>query len=296
MKKLFRVFPIVLSVGLFGCGNSNNAPTTQEAASEGNTKVTENKEEFVSNLPDDAPVVKVASDTDFAPYDFKDEYGNVTGFDIELMQQIGEDQGFKVVNYGDRWEEVFVNLDNKERDMVVAAVPYSPEHDSKYLLSEPYAPLPSTLLYLDDSKNITSLDDLKNLKIGVLDETVQYEYFSSDKVQVESVEPYITIFAAIQAMAQGEVDAVAEDAGALRYMMKDFADLSPKYFDYEDIHADSAYKVLVVDKDQPELLEKVNAGLESLKENGTYATLTTKWFGEDLTQAVSEQRKPKSTF
>ena len=124
----------------------------------------------------------------------------------------------------------------------------------------------------------------------MLDETVQYEYFSSDKVsKLVGRTLHNRFFAAIQAMAQGEVDAVAEDAGALRYMMKDFADLSPKYFDYEDIHADSAYKVLVVDKDQPELLEKVNAGLESLKENGTYATLTTKWFGEDLTQAVSEQ-------
>lgn len=295
MKQLFRVLPIVLSVGLFGCGNSNNATTTQETTGESNTELTENKDEFVSTLPDTAPVVKLTTDSNFAPYEFKDEYGNVTGFDIELMKQIGENQGFKVEVYDDPWEEVFGNVNNKSRDMVAAAVPYSAERASKYLLSDPYAPLPSTLLYLDKSKNITSLNDLSDLRIGVLDETVQYEYFSSDKIKVKSVEPYITIFAAVQAMVQGEVDAVAEDAGALRYMMRGFTDLAPKYFDYEDIHADSAYKVLVVDKDQPELLEKVNAGLKSIKANGTYATLTTKWFGEDLTQAVSEQEKPKST-
>lgn len=177
--------------------------------------------------------------------------------------------------------------------MIAAAVPYNPERDRKYLLSDPYAPLPSTILYLDKSKNITSLNDLSDLKVGVLSETVQYDYFSSDEIKVKSVEPYITIFAAIQAMAQGEVDVVAEDVGALRYIMRNFPDLEPKYFDYEDIHADSAYKVLVVDKDQPELLDKINAGLKSIKENGTYAMLTTKWFGEDLTQAVSEQKKPQ---
>lgn len=294
MKQFYRLLPIIVSVGLFGCSNSSN-PVVQDSASKGNTAVTENEETFVSKLPDTAPVVKVASDTDFAPYDFKDEYGNVTGFDIELMRHIGEDQGFKVVNYSDRWEEVFINLDNKTRDMVVAAVPYSAKRDSKYLLSDPYAPLPSTILYIDKSKNITSLADLKDVKIGVLDETVQYDYFSSGEVKVKSVEPYITIFAAIQAMAQGEVDAVAEDAGALRYMMKSFPNLEPKYFDYEDIHADSAYKVLVVDKNQPELLEKVNTGLKNIKADGTYGSLTTKWFGEDLTQAVSEQKKPQST-
>ncbi len=283
----------MLSVGLFGCGNSNNT-TTQENTSVKAPVATENKQEFVSKLPDSAPVVRVSSDSDFAPYEFKDEYGKLTGFDIELMNYIGEDQGFRVENYTDRWEEMFANLDNKNRDMLAAGIPYSAERDSKYLLSNPYAPLPSTLLYLDNTLNIKSLDDLSNVKIGVLADTIQYEYFSSGQFKVKSVEPYITTFAAVEGMAKGEVDAVVEDSAALRHIMSKLPELQPSYFDYEDIHAQSAYKVLIIDKDQPELLQKVNAGLKSLKENGTYATLTTKWFGEDLTQAVSEQRKPNS--
>ena len=293
MKTLYKVLPIMLSVGLFGCGNSNNT-TTQENTSTKAPVATEKKEEFVSNLPDDAPVVKLSTDAQFAPYGFNDEYGSVTGFDIELMRHIGEDQGFKVEIYSDPWEEVFENLDNKTRDMLAAAVPYSAERDSKYLLSDPYAPLPSSLVYLDETLDLKSLNDLDNVRIGVLNGTVQHDYFGSGENKVKSVNPYPSTFLAVKAMAQGEVDAVAEDAGALRYIMNDLPDLNPNYFDYEDIHADSAYKVLLVEKDQPELLEKVNAGLKSLKENGTYATLTTKWFGEDLTQAVSEQRKPNT--
>lgn len=293
MKTLYKVLPIVLSVGLFGCGNTNNAnnATTPEIST---PAVTETKEEFVSKLPDSAPVVRVSSDSDFAPYEFKDEYGKVTGFDIELMNYIGEDQGFRVENYTDRWEEMFINLDNKNRDMLAAGIPYSAERDSKYLLSNPYAPLPSTLLYLDDTLNITSLDDLSNVKIGVLADTIQYEYFSSGQFKVKSVEPYITTFAAVEGMAKGEVDAVVEDSAALRYIMSKLPELQPSYFDYEDIHAKSAYKVLIIDKDQPELLEKINLGLNNLMNNGTYAMLTTRWFGEDLTSAVLEQKKPQS--
>lgn len=293
MKTLYKVLPIMLSVGLFGCSNSNNT-SAQENTTASTPVTTENKDEFVSKLPDSAPVVKVASDSDFAPYEFKDEFGKITGFDIQLMQHIGEDQGFKVEHYTDRWEDIFNNLDLKNRDMLAAAIPYSAERDSKYLLSNPYAPLPSTLLYVNHELDIKSLDDLDNIKIGVLGDTVQHEYFSSGKFKVESVEPYLTTFAAVQGMVQGEVDAVAEDSAALRHMMKDLPDLQPKYFDYEDIHADSAYKVLVVDKDQPELLEKVNAGLENLIDDGTYAMLTTRWFGEDLTKDVLEQKKPQS--
>ncbi len=293
MNTLYKVLPVMLSVGLFGCSNANNA-TTQDNANTNSAAAIKDKNEFVSKLPNTAPTVKLSTDAQFAPYGFNDEYGSVTGFDIDLVREIGEDQGFKVEIYSDPWEEVFDNLDNKTRDMLAAAVPYSPERDKKYLLSDPYAPLPSSLVYLDESLNLTSIDELDDVKIGVLSDTVQYDYFSNGEIKVESVNPYPSTFLAVKAMARGEVDAVAEDAGALRYLMNDLPDLEPKYFDYEDIHAESAYKVLLVERDQPELLEKVNAGLKSLKENGTYATLTTKWFGEDLTQAVSEQRKPNT--
>ncbi|MEN2752157.1 transporter substrate-binding domain-containing protein [Psychrobacter sp. FBL11] len=293
MKTLYKVLPMMLGVGLFGCSNANNA-TTQDNVNTNSTAAIKDNNAFVSKLPDTAPTVKLSTDAQFAPYGFNDEYGSVTGFDIDLMREIGEDQGFKVEIYSDPWEEVFDNLDNKTRDMLAAAVPYSTERDKKYLLSDPYAPLPSSLVYLDESLNLTSVEELDDVKIGVLSDTVQYDYFSSGEISVESVSPYPSTFLAVKAMARGEVDAVAEDAGALRYLMNDLPDLEPKYFDYEDIHAESAYKVLLVEKGQPELLEKVNAGLKSLKQNGTYATLTTKWFGEDLTQAVSEQRKPNT--
>ncbi len=287
MKQLYKVFPIILSVGLFGCNNSTTPESTDLNISRG----TGNQNEFVSKLPASAPVVKVSSGSDFAPYEFKDEYGNVKGFDIDLMNYIGEDQGFKVENYTDRWEVMFDRLDNKSRDMLAAGIPYSAERDSKYLLSDPYAPLPSTLLYINQMLELNSLDDLADVRIGVLGDTVQHEYFASGKFKVKSVEPYITTFAAVQAMAQGKVDAVAEDSGALRYIMNDLPDLQAKYFDYEDIHAESARKVLIIDKDQPELLAKVNLGLKNLKENGTYSMLTTKWFGQDLTKDVLDQQK-----
>jgi len=98
-------------------------------------------------------------------------------------------------------------------------------------------------------------------------------------------------FAAVQAMAQDKVDAVVDDSGVLRYILNDLPDLTPKYLNYEKIDADGAQKVFLIDKDQPDLLKKVNAGLEDLKKDGTYATLTTKWFGEDLTEDALKQQK-----
>ena len=287
MMQLYRVLPVVLSVGLFGCGNSS----TQENTNSAGAPVTESKDDFVSNLPDTAPTVKVATEANYAPYEFKDEYGNVTGFDIELMQYIGENQGFKVEIYNDPWEGLFDSLDNKSRDMVAAGITYSSERASKYLLSDAYAPLPTSLVYLDDSLNIKSLNDLSTLRIGALTSSEPYEYFAKGNYKLGSLEQYPTTFAAVEAMAQDKVDAVVDDSGVLRYTLNDLPSLQPRYFDYESIRADGTRKVFVVDKSQPELLKKVNTGLKGLKEDGTYAKLTTKWFGTDLTKRSLEQQE-----
>jgi ABC-type amino acid transport substrate-binding protein len=39
------------------------------------------------------------------------------------------------------------------------------------------------------------------------------------------------------------------------------------------------------------LLKKVNTGLKELQEDGTYAKLTTKWFGTDLTKTSLQQQQ-----
>ncbi|WP_367111356.1 substrate-binding periplasmic protein [uncultured Psychrobacter sp.] len=295
MKQLYRVLPVALSVGLFGCGNTNTttqqSTTVQESTTPVAPKVIETEEEPVSKLPDTAPVVTVASDPDYAPYVFKNEYGNMTGFEIELVRSIGEDQGFKVENYNHKWEFIYDVLDTKKRDMIAAGIPYSSENASKYLISDPYAPLPPTVVYLDDSLNIKSLNDLSNVKIGTTVNTIEYDLFSSGDFAVKSVDSYDTIFQAVQALAQGKVDAVAGDSGVLRYTLNDLPELKPIFFDYRELNEPASRIGYVIDKDQPELLAKVNAGLKNLKENGTYATLTTKWFGKDLTADVLEQEK-----
>lgn len=287
MMQLYRVLPVILSVGLFGCGNSSTTENTNAAG----TPVTKNEDSFVSNLPDTAPVIKVGTEANYAPYEFKDEYGNVTGFDIELMQHIGENQGFKIEVYNDPWEGLFNNLDNKSRDMVAAGLTYSNERASKYLLSNPYAPLPTSIVYLDKSLNIQSLNDLGNVRLGVLSNSEPYEYFAKGEYKTESVEQYPTTFAAVEAMAQDKVDAVVDDSGVLRYTLNDLPSLQPLYFDYESIKAEGARKVFLIDKSHPDLLKKVNTGLKELQEDGTYAKLTTKWFGTDLTKTSLQQQQ-----
>ena len=288
MTMLYRVLPMIVSVGILGC---NNATPPDTAAASANTNTPNTEDSFVSTLPESAPVVRLSADANYAPYGFKDEYGNVAGFDIELVRRIGEDQGFKVEVYSDLWKDAFDNIDNNSRDMIAAGASYSGARASKYLVSDSYLPLPTSIVYLDSALDIQSLNGLSDIRVGVLGEAVQYDYFTQGNFAVKAVEPYPTLFMAIQAMAQGKIDAVAGDLGVLRYTLADLPTLQPKYFNYEGLDTDNARKVMYFDKNQPELQSKINLGLKNLKADGTYGTLTKKWFGEDLTQAALKQQQ-----
>src|SRR5690606_41744233 len=118
MKQLYRVLPIMLSVGLFGCGNS----TTQESSDANGA--TDNKDNFVSQLPDTAPVIKVATTGTMPPFSFQDDYGNMQGIDIDSIRAIGEEQGFKVEFYKETWQNMFDSVASGGRDLAISGISY----------------------------------------------------------------------------------------------------------------------------------------------------------------------------
>ncbi|WP_230657946.1 substrate-binding periplasmic protein [Psychrobacter sp. I-STPA10] len=293
------ILPIFFGLSLVGCNQKNDVNQTPEAQTETTTEVAtetstpSDNEATVSSLPDDAPTLIVGTDANYPPYELKDDKGNPIGFDIDLIHAIGEKEGFKVEILDSPWEEVFTNLENGNRDLIVAGITHSAERESKYLLSSPYVPLPNTIAYLNDNLKINNVEDLKGLKLGVLESSSPYRFFSANNPGLAAIEQYPTIYLTIQAMLQGKVDAVAGDSGVIRYTLNnmDLGDSKPKYFNYEGLEESGARKVMIIKKDNPELLVQINEGLAAIKEDGTYAKLTEKWFGYDLTPELDKQEQ-----
>lgn len=297
MKAIGRFMAIFFAAGLLGC-SPTQSPENQSAngQSESDIKLQADRTlandslEAISALPNAAPTIKVATDISHSPYGLKDERGQVTGFDLALLRAIGENQGFKVEIYNDDRDELLAHLSEHRYDMLAAGLTYREALASDYLLSDTYLPLPTTLVYLNDDLTITSYNDLFGLRLGILSEGAANNFFSQNNFGLTSITPYPSLYLALQAMAQGKIDAVAGDSGVLRYLLSDLPELTPKYFDYGNLSDPEAKKVFVVRVDQPELIEKLNLGLANLQQSGVYGELTRQWFGQDLTPAALEQK------
>ena len=276
MKQLYRALPILLSVGLFGCGNS----PTQESASTASTPATESKDSFVSKLPDNAPVFKVATTGVTPPFSFQDDYGNMQGIDIDAIRAIGETQGFKVEFYKEPWVNLFDTVESGSRDMALAGISYKPERDAKYGLSDSYFFNPAAIMYKNSDLKIQSLDDIKGLKVGGMEggksigqviDAGGYSELISDR----------TPFLLYEKLVQGQVDVIVNDSIIWRYVDKNHPESKVTIVPYESESDPAAQQVVLMAKGNTKLIAKVNEGIAKLKQEGKFKEIEERWLGED---------------
>ena len=288
--QLYRVLPIVLSVGLFGCGNSS----TQENASSTGTPVTENKDNFVSNLPDTAPTLKVAMTGDLPPFSFQDDYGNMQGTDVDSIRAIGEEQGFKVEFYKETWQDMFDSVESGKRDLAISGISYKDDRAVRYGLSTPYFFNPATIMYLEGKFDIKGLNDIKGLKTGTLAGSKEEDTLKQMGSSVELVSRS-TAFLAYQDLVQGKTDVFLYDMPVLQYIIKGYPEHKVKIVPYEAADAPSAQQVVLMAKENTQLINTVNEGIAKLKEKGTFQEIEERWLGEAVPASADKSNSDTNT-
>lgn len=282
MMQLYRALPILLSVGLFGCGNS----PTQESASAAGTSATENKDSFVSKLPDTAPVIKVATTGTMPPFSFQDDYGNMQGIDIDSIRAIGEEQGFKVEFYKETWQEMFDSVESGSRDLAISGISYKDERAEKYGLSVPYFFNPAAIMYSKDDMTVNSLEDLQGKNISAMEGSKSFDQ-AEQMGKYSNLTTRTTAFLLYEDLMQGKVDAILHDLPILQYTAKNHPEYDVKIVSYEGEDNPSAQQVILMAKGNTKLINQVNEGIAKLKNEGTFKEIEGRWLGENVSTAKS---------
>jgi ABC-type amino acid transport substrate-binding protein len=153
--------------------------------------------------------IRVGSDIDFAPFEFIED-GEPRGFDVDLMNEIGERLGLEVEFVNTGFDGIFSQLAIGEFDAIISAITITEERRQTIEFSEPYFAANQGLATLEGS-DITSVDDLgSETRLGVQAATTGAEYAASTFTDVEIVE-FPTSPAAFAALESGQIDAVFID-------------------------------------------------------------------------------------
>ncbi len=265
--KLAVVFATTI-LALTGCDSQKsqqNEPTE--------TKTTVTKDTHTETAKDTAdknlPVYRIATVSTTSPLISKKPDGTVTGFEVEILEAIAEEQGFKPEFVIHKWKDLQSDLEKGKVDLWSAGITIKEERKKFGYFSDPYLPDKVGILAINDTPNKLATDNLKNLKIGVKGNTSWVEQVE-DVVGKNSnnIVKFKTNYANFESLAKKKTDAMVGNEIFLAGMMKQFPEIDFVLKTFP--HTKKGHLGFMVQKDKPELVAEINAGLKAIKANGIY--------------------------
>ena len=277
MKKILSLLlAAVMVCTLAACsGTTPGNENSMADKSEGSNVQTESTPESKSEK---TPVYKVLTNATFPPFDTIDENtGEIIGFDMDLIAAIGEDQGFQVEFVDMAFESLIPAIETGNGDIIAAGMwSGDPERIAKVDFSETYWTDGAALLVKTENTAITGLDSLTaDMKVAT---QIATNYADDLQAMVEEgtlgeaviLDGFDTC---VLQLINGDVDAVMAGASIVQAYM----DKNPEALKVVGDKASYEDLGFAVQKGNAELLEKINAGLANVQENGTYDELLKKW-------------------
>src|SRR3954449_10927453 len=222
-------------------------------------------------------VLRVATEGTYAPFSFHDPGSNeLTGYDVEVAKAVGAKLGKKVEFSETQFDSIFAGLESNRYDVIANQVTINPERQAKYLFSEPYTVSTGVIVTRADDDSVTSLADVKGKRSAQSTTSSFAEIAKEAGAQVEPVEGFTQ---AITLLKQGRVDVTINDSLAFLEYQKSTGDKDVKVAAYAGDKSESA---LTFRKDEAHLQTQVDGALKKLKDDGTLAKLSEKYFGQDV--------------
>lgn len=225
-----------------------------------------------------AETLRVGTEATYAPFEFAAADGTLTGFDVELIQAIGKEAGFDVEVINMPFDGLIPALMTSQIDTVIAAMTITEERAKRVDFSEPYYTSGLSILIREETADTyKNVDAIKGQKLCAQIGTtgaMTAEQLSPGKVSTFNTEPE----AFMELKAKG-CEGVVNDRPINLYFLSQ-SNASEGVTEINEILTAEKYGI-AVRKGNTELLEKLNKGLETLRENGTYSKIYQKWFKLD---------------
>jgi cystine transport system substrate-binding protein len=225
-----------------------------------------------------AGVIRIGTEGTYAPFTFHDAAGKLVGFDVEIGEAVAAKLGVKPQFIEGKWDGLIAGLDADRYDTVINQVGITDARKQKYAFSEPYIASKAALIVRDGNDEIKSFDDLKGKKAaqsltsnyGKIAEGAGAELVGTDGFDQS-----------IQLVLTRRADATINDSLSFLDFKKQKPDAPVKIVAEQ---ADASYSGILLRKGDDELVAEVNKALTALKADGTYKTISDKYFGQDVSQ------------
>lgn len=262
---------LALSIFAVGCGSNSDDDKDAAAAAEDTS---------LADIQEKGTLV-LGCDDEFAPMGFRDEDGNLTGFDIELAGAVCEKLGVKLDAKPINWDSKELELTNKNIDVIWNGYSITPDRNKQVEFTKPYLKNKQMIAVNADSA-IKSKDGFKDKILGVQNDSAAQDAVNKDETFLNSLKelrPYDDYQNALIDLEGGNrIDGVAGDEIMLKYAMQQ----KPGKFILLDENLQDEYYGIGCRAGEVSLREAIDKALDELYDDGTIDKLSKKYFNENI--------------
>ena len=259
----------VAALALTACGGSASSAASSVASSAASSEAVSSAAAAELTTVE-AGKLTMATNATFPPYEMTTDSGEIEGIDVDTAKAIAEKLGLELQIDDMEFDAALLSVQQGKADIVMAGVTVTDERKAVMDFSDSYATGIQSVI-VPEGSDITSVDDLAGKKIGTQRGTTGYLYCSDDFGE-DAVVAYDNGLTAVQALNNGQVDAVVID----NEPAKAYVESNPGLKILDTSYAEEDYAI-GMNKSNTALLEAVNAALEELKADGTLQAIVDKY-------------------
>ncbi|GHU37622.1 amino acid ABC transporter permease [Bacilli bacterium] len=234
-------------------------------------------------------VVKIASDSTYAPFEFQDANKKYVGIDVDLMQKISEMNGWQLDQSFPGFQAALDQLNAGQTDGVIAGMSITDERKKVFDFSDSYY-ASSVVIATKQGNQITAYKQLKGKTVGVKNGTASQDFLTKNKAKYGyTIKTYDEGAQLYESLKVGAVDAIMDDEPVLKYAINQGQNFEINMTG-EKI---GDYGFAVKKGTHPELIKGFNKALKELKANGGYDAILDKY---TATTADTDIKPVKSDY
>lgn len=278
MKRMLSLgIAAMMVAALAGCSNSSASQSTPPATSATpapSAEATNNEE---------SKVVRIGAYGAHVPFNYM-EGDELVGYEVDIWKEIAERNNLELeYTISSDVAGLFTMLDTGKIDTILCQVSATEERAEKYDFSDPYMYSPDGWFINENSDDVNSIEDLFGKSVGVIAGSVDIDMYNEadPEGKIEQV-IYSNTAAAYEDVRLGRLDAVGISIPQGSYLIKNGDVSGLKVSGYNGITETDIFPFLKGTNE--DLRQMANDTINDMREDGSLAELSIKWFGADVTE------------
>lgn len=224
------------------------------------------------------PVLTVAMELAYPPFETKDEQGNAEGIAVDFMQDFADQYGYDLVVENTAWDGLIPSLQTDKADCVISSMTITDERKEVVDFTDPYA-MAQLAILANANSGIEQAEDLNQpgKKVAVKTGSTGDVYATKNLTNAEIVR-LADESACVTEVVQGKADGFLYDQLTIyRNNLANPDTTEAVFIPFQDPESWG----IAVKKGNAELLDQLNEFIAQSKEDGEFDRLTEKYLSEE---------------